>query len=126
MTSPDGDIALNVEVGETITWSLNHGADALIEPSAISMTLSDGIVYGLNDKVVKVSRKTVDNILKTHVYKKAEVKEHYNEMTLTFKEFSLVFRVYDDGAAYRFISHLKKPFHLLKIGICGFHTCVRM
>jgi alpha-glucosidase len=31
-------------------------------------------------------------------------------MTLKFSDFSLVVRAYDDGAAYRFISHSKHPF----------------
>ena len=34
----------------------------------------------------------------------------YNEITLKFKKFSVVFRAYDEGMAYRFISNLKTPF----------------
>ena len=113
LTSPDGKMAVNVKVGEGISWTLSHGGDALIADSPVSMTLSDGVVYGDGDKVSKVSRRSVDQVVKPHVYKKSEVKDAFNEMTLKFKEFSLVFRAYDDGVAYRFVSHSKKPFKVM-------------
>ena len=114
LTSPDGKMVVSVKVGEGISWSLSHGDDALIADSPVSMTLSDGVVYGDGDKVSKVNRRSVDQMVKTHVYKKSEVRDAFNEMTLKFKEFSLVFRAYDDGAAYRFISHSQKPFEVLE------------
>jgi len=113
LTSPDGKLQASVKVEHTISYSLNHGEDALIADSPISMTLSDGVVYGAGDKVSKVSRRSVDQMLGTVVYKKDQVRDHFNEMTLKFKEFSLVFRAYDDGVAYRFISHSKKPFNVV-------------
>ena len=113
LTSPDGKLQASVKVEHTISYSLNHGEDALIADSPISMTLSDGVVYGTADKVSKVSRRSVDQMLGTVVYKKDQVRDHFNEMTLKFKEFSLVFRAYDDGVAYRFISHSKKPFNVV-------------
>lgn len=53
LTSPDGKLKVDVSVGDNITWSLNHIEDALIVDSPISMTLSDGVVYGDGDKVTK-------------------------------------------------------------------------
>ena len=112
LVSPDGKLTLNVKVNEDIVWSLNHGGDVLLADSPISMTLSEGVVYGKN-KVVKASDRSVDQIIETHVYKKSHVKDVFNELNLKFKEFTLVFRAYDEGAAYRFISHSKKPFEVL-------------
>ena len=112
LISPDGSMTVSVKVGDIITWSLDDVGEALIADSPISMTLSDGIVYGSGDKVLKVSRRSVDQMVKTHMYKKAEVKDTFNEMTLKFKEFSLIFRAYDDGVAYRFVSHSKIPFQV--------------
>ena len=112
LTSPDGKLNVDVNIGNNITWSLDHVEDALIVDSPISMTLSDGVVYGDGDKVTKVSRRSVDATLATHVYKKSHVKDAFNEMTLKFKEFSLVFRAYDEGMAYRFVSHSKTAFQV--------------
>lgn len=113
LVSPDGKLTIDVRVNESVVWSLNHGDDELLADSPISMTLSEDVVYGKNDKVVKASDRSVDQIIETHVYKKSHVKDVFNELNLKFKEFTLVFRAYDEGAAYRFISHSKKPFEVL-------------
>ena len=113
LVSPDGKMTVNVAVEEAVKLSLNHGEDALIVDSPVSMTLSDGAVYGASDKVSKVTRRSVDQLLQTHIYKKSHVRDAFNEMTLKFKEFSLIFRAYDDGVAYRFMSHSKVPFNVV-------------
>ena len=106
VTSPDGRINAVVAVGDNVKYSVSYDGSSIIEPSSISMALSDGIIFGKNDKVRKVLRTTVDEVLSTMVYKKAEVRDNYNQMTLVFKEFKLVFRAYDDGVAYHFESKL--------------------
>lgn len=72
---------------------------SLIEPSEISMTLSDGIVFGENDKVRKEKKASADQTLPTVAYKKAEVCDNCYEGGLIFKEFSLTFRAYEEGVA---------------------------
>ena len=108
VTSPDGHISATVTVGEDIRYSVSRDEQTLIAPSAISMSLSDGIVFGRNDKVRKVVKTSFDETFPTVAYKKAEVRDNYNQISLNFKEFSLVFRAYDDGVAYRFVSRLDK------------------
>ena len=107
VVSPDGHLSATLVVGKTITYAVSRDEVSLIAPSEISMTLSDGVVFGEDDKVRKVRKATVDQVIPTVAYKKAEVRDNYNEITIIFKEFSLVFRAYDEGVAYRFISALK-------------------
>ena len=108
VVSPDGHLSATVVVGKTISYSVSRDAVGLIDASEISMTLSDGIVFGENDKVRKVRKTAVDQVIPTVAYKRSEVRDNYNELSLIFKEFSLVFRAYDEGIAYRFVSLLKK------------------
>ena len=108
VTSPDGHISATVMVGEDIRYSVSRDGQTLIAPSTISMNLSDDIVFGQNDKVRKTVRASFDEIFPTVAYKKAEVRDNYNQILLNFKEFSLIFRAYDDGVAYRFVSNLDK------------------
>lgn len=110
LQSPDGKIGIHVVTGAGLTYSLTHGGELILADSPISMTLEDGSVYGADDKVLKASRRSVNETISAVLYKKAEVKDEFNELTLKFKEFSLIFRAYDDGMAYRFVSHSKKPF----------------
>ena len=104
LKSPDGTISVKVCAGSAITYSVSEDGQELISPSPISMTLSDGTVYGKDDAVRKAAKRTVKDAIPAPFYKKSEVIENYNELSLTFKEFSLVFRAYDQGIAYRFIS----------------------
>ncbi len=108
VTSPDGHISATVTVGEDIRYSVSRDEQTLIAPSAVSMSLSDGIVFGQNDKVRKVVKTSFDKTFPAVAYKKAEVRDNYNQISLNFKEFTIVFRAYDDGVAYRFISRLDK------------------
>lgn len=108
VSSPDGHITASVTVGENISYTVSRDEQTLIAPSVISMNLSDGIVFGLNDKVRKTVRASFDETFPTVAYKKADVRDNYNQILLNFKEFSLIFRAYDDGVAYRFVSNLDK------------------
>lgn len=108
VSSPDGHITVSVTVGENISYTVSRAGQTLIAPSTISMNLSDGIVFGQNDKVRKTMRSSFDETFPTVAYKKAEVRDNYNQILLNFKEFSLIFRAYDDGVAYRFVSNLDK------------------
>lgn len=108
VSSPDGHITASVTVGENISYTVSRDGQTLITPSTISMNLSDGIVFGQNDKVRKTMRSSFDETFPTVAYKKAEVRDNYNQILLNFKEFSLIFRAYDDGVAYRFVSNLDK------------------
>lgn len=108
VSSPDGHITASVTVGENISYTVSRDGQTLIAPSTISMNLSDGIVFGQNDKVRKTVRASFDETFPTVAYKKAEVRDNYNQILLNFKEFSLIFRAYDDGVAYRFVSNLDK------------------
>ncbi len=109
LTSPDGKLSVYVEAGEGISYTLTHGGDLLMKDSHLGMYMTDGTVFGGIQPVKKVSRRSVSSTIPAFMYKKAEVKDEFNEMTLKFKKFSVIFRAYDDGMAYRFVSHLKEP-----------------
>lgn len=110
VSSPDGSLTVTVMTGSSIRYSLVKDGICLIGPSEVSMTLSDGTVLGKDAKMHRLTRASVDNRIETIIYKKSEVRDNYNEITLDFKTFKLVFRAYDEGAAYRFISNLKSDF----------------
>ncbi|MDR3217966.1 MAG: glycoside hydrolase family 97 protein [Dysgonamonadaceae bacterium] len=106
--SPNGKIELAVFCGTDVKWSINSGDAKVITPSAISLSLGNGKILGQNSSVSKVTRKSVDTSFETLFYKKKQVKDHYNLLLLQFKDnYSIEFRVYDDGAAYRFLTDIK-------------------
>ena len=111
LKDPSGKIQLNVMLGNTVTYSVSHGEDVVIETSPVSMTLTDGTVFGKEPRLKKKKYRTENQMIYPPIYRKQSIKDHFNELTLEFKGgYSLVFRAYEDGVAYRFISDLKKPF----------------
>lgn len=111
LKDPSGKVQVNVSIGNDITYTVLHEGDVMIGTSPISMTLTNGTVFGKEPRLRKKSMKSENQVLYPPVYRKKSIKDHYNEMTLDFKGgYSLVFRAYEDGAAYRFLSNQKKPF----------------
>jgi len=115
VSSPDKDLCVQVDVNEKIYYSVVYKSQPLLNRSGISMTLSRGKVLGVNPQVVEVKRRSVDEKLFPPVRVKSRViADKYNEMTVEFKrQFALVFRVYDDGAAYRFVTHIEQDIKVM-------------
>lgn len=97
--------------------AIAHDGTTVLLPSDIAMqcTESEGkpiaFTFGKDVKVTKATRTSVDTSFPTPFYKKASVKDTYNQLTLKCRNgYSIQFRAYDDGAAYRFVSELRKPF----------------
>ena len=110
LKSPNGKIKITVNVDNKINYDITHENDEVIGSSPISMTLKGGKVLGENPKVISTKRNEASNLLNTPNYKRATVKDEYNELVISFKDnYALVFRAYDDGAAYKFRTSFKKP-----------------
>ena len=112
LKSPDGKLKVNVDAKYGLGYTLTHGDDLLLDKSFMAMYMMDGTTFGKEEKLGKVSYRSVDQTIDAIAYKKSKVSDKFNEMTLSYKEFSVIFRAYDDGMAYRFVSHLKKPANL--------------
>lgn len=108
LQSPDRKLQTVVTIDEGIQFSLSHDGTEVLAPSQVSMTLQNGMVLGSNPKVSKVLKASVDKLIPAPVYKKTEVKDIYNEMTLSFRgNYSLIFRMYNEGLAYRFATRME-------------------
>src|SRR6185369_15022445 len=101
--SPDQKIQVIVHVDERITYDVRVNGKAVLENSSISMDVDHNIL-GKNAKVNSSKTDLVDRTIEPAVKQKfAKVREHYNELRLSFEgNFALTFRAYDEGVAYRF------------------------
>jgi alpha-glucosidase len=102
--SPDKKIQLQIEIDQQVHYSVFHNTQEILKPSPISMTIKDKGKLGSQPTLVNTTQKTVDQEIHPVVrVKSAVIRDHYNQITLTFKtNFQLIFRVYDGGVAYRF------------------------
>lgn len=113
LKSPDGHLKVGITIDKSISYSVELDGVVLLAPSAISMDLADGTSYDGEVPFRGVSRKSVDRSFDTPFYKRSEVKDRFNELTLKFRTFNIVWRAYDDGVAYRFVSLSKVPFKVV-------------
>lgn len=109
VNSPNKKIELKVNVTNVITYSLSHNGYSFILPSQVSMTLADGTVLGKDPKFKDEKKRTVNELLKPVVRQKYEtITDNFNELTLEFGgNYSLIFRVYNDGIAFRYRTTIK-------------------
>lgn len=109
MSSPNGKIKVIIAVNDKVTWTISHEKDVVLSPSAMSLTVNENEVLGKNAVVLNSKKETVDTSFESPFYKKKSVNNNYNQLTLNFKnDFSIEYRVFDDGAAYRFSTKKKK------------------
>jgi alpha-glucosidase len=108
--SPDKSLLLSVDVQDRITYSVSVEGKFIMGPSAISMTLGDDLKLGENTVVTDTELKSINQIISSVVPEKfAVIDDNCNELTLDFKgDYSVIFRVYDNGVAYRFETFFKK------------------
>lgn len=109
ISSPDGRTRVTVEAAEFLQYSIQYEGRVLLQPSRINLILKGqaGLSGKLNFKDVKV-RQVNELIVSPVPEKRKHIPDIYTELTIRFnRPFSVVFRVYNDGVAYRILSHLK-------------------
>ena len=110
LASPNGELKTTITTGKQLTYDITFQDELVLQTSPLSMTLDNGEVWGENNKPSKAIRKSVNGKVTSPFYRADELIEQYNELTLQFKGFHVVFRAYNDGIAYRFVNKTKKPF----------------
>jgi len=114
LKSPLEKISVKLDVNESISYSVFLNDKEIIAPSEISLTLADGTVWGKAPKVRKAKTSSVSQELHPVLQQKyATIHDEYTQLTLSFKgDYALTFRVYNDGAAYRWESHKKGEYKI--------------
>ena len=103
LKSPDNKIALKLEVGAKMLWSVQHDGQQIIAPSDISLQLESGEVLGDQAKITTSKTEKVNQVITAINYKKASIPDQYNQLTVNCKgDYGVIFRIYNDGVAYRF------------------------
>ena len=108
VASPDGLVVVTLAVGPSVEYAVEYAGEAVLLPSSIDLSFVDA--PALRDLAVRdVERRSEDATWEPVWGKRAEVRDHYNEVTLRLVEaawggrpLDLVVRAYDDGVAFRY------------------------
>ena len=131
LKSPDGRICVGFGADASgMSWNLSRDGRLLVKPSRLGLEFAAGSpnekgAESLSEmKVVDVRRSQSDTIWTTRLSRRGKIRDHYNEMTVDLVEtearlpriglgqtsfvkiprrISIVFRAYDEGAAFRYV-----------------------
>ncbi|HYE75481.1 MAG TPA: glycoside hydrolase family 97 N-terminal domain-containing protein, partial [Blastocatellia bacterium] len=102
LSSPDKRIEVKVRVGERLAYDVLLNGKALLQNSTLSIKV-DQQTLGSNPKVKSAKERSYDKTIEPVVKQKAaKLRENYNELRLEMDGgYAVVFRAYNEGAAYR-------------------------
>jgi alpha-glucosidase len=108
VSSPDGSLALIVNVDEHMSWTLKKHGEVVATSPAMAMELEKENVLGHQASVRTSSVTAHKGVVQSDLYKKSAIPDEYNALTLDMKgNYKVVFRMYNAGMAYRFETNLK-------------------
>lgn len=107
LLSPDKKLKVVITTDERLHYMVFADNHKLIQKSPIGLVLRN-ITLGNRPKLLKKKYFSVNTALYPEIpLKNSKVIDHYNGLRLDFKgNFSVEFRAYNDGIAYRFITNL--------------------
>ncbi|RYY30174.1 MAG: glycoside hydrolase family 97 protein [Sphingobacteriaceae bacterium] len=108
LSSPNGELHVSIQLKDKIYYAVAGQNQDLLTNNHLSLTL-DNAVLGENPKLISAKKSTVNEVIKPYVSLKfSTVKSNYNQLLMKFKgDYSVEFRAFNDGIAYRFITGKK-------------------
>ena len=109
VSSPDKRIEVNIQLSNKIDYSVKFEGKYILEPSAINLLLANKKDLTGDLQIRRSFLHVVNEVIISPVpEKRKEIPDHYTELRIDFKlPYSLLFRVYNDGVAYRWATSFK-------------------
>jgi alpha-glucosidase len=103
LRSPDGKIEIRIRTAGQFLYDVLLQGRLILDDSRFSLDVEHKR-FGIEPKIVDAKTRTCDQIVEPVIRQKfARIRDHYNELRLTMKDgYAVVFRAYNEGAAYRF------------------------
>lgn len=114
LLSPNGEIRVSLDISDKIYYTIAYNNEILLKDNFMQLSLRNEIL-GQNPKLSGQKSNKVNEMLTPVVpLKYSSVKNQYNSLLLNFKgDYSVEFRAFDDGIAYRFITNKKSDVEVL-------------
>src|ERR1700693_1788286 len=107
LRSPDNRIEIRIRSAKQVRYDVLLKGRVLLENCELSLDVEHRRL-GLQPKVVDAKQRSYDQVVEPAVRQKfAHIRDHYNELRLNMEGgYAVVFRAYNEGAAYRFETSL--------------------
>ncbi|RZJ76232.1 MAG: hypothetical protein EOO47_18745 [Flavobacterium sp.] len=111
LQSPNGKLKTIINIEKQLSFMVFNQGNLLLSKSYIALELTNGEVLGKNAVVKEIKKIIVDTEINAPFYKRKVIADKFNQYTIYFQnDFSVIFRAYDEGIAYRFTTAKKKDF----------------
>ncbi len=119
LRSPNKQIQITINTTVKLTWTVAYKGVEVIAPSAISLQTNLGKIPGDKPGISDSKKEVINNVINVTVpTKSSEIDDRCNELILKFsKDFTLIFRAYNDGVAYRIILGYDKEIFVYNEGM---------
>ena len=107
LRSPDDRIEIRIRTAGQIRYDVVLKGRAVLENCTLSLDVEHKKL-GMQPKVIDAKQRAYDQVVEPVVRQKfAKIRDHYNELRLNMDGgYAVVFRAYNEGAAYRFETSL--------------------
>lgn len=113
LLSPNGKLEVAISASPQLSYSVKCNGEQILVPSQIGLKIYEGMQLGVNEKVKRVKRTSVNTEIPAQFYFRNTIKDHYNALRIEFSSrYAVEFRAYDEGVAYRFVTNFKNDFIL--------------
>jgi alpha-glucosidase len=112
VSSPDGKIKVDITTKggkdkKSLEYSVSFNGKPIINASSLGLSFKGKDNLSSNMKIVETKSVSKDEQIKIPIGKCMDVTDKYNEITVSLtdkakRELNLIFRVYNDGAAFRY------------------------
>jgi alpha-glucosidase len=124
LLSPNKEISIEIwpqDAGALPRYAISRKGEVVIAPSTLRLHLVNDPDFA-SFEVVNTRTRSVDESYELIAAKTAKARDHFNELTVSLVErnssarrLDLVFRAYDDGAAFRYLIPEQQAFPELKL-----------
>lgn len=113
LSSPDNKIKTVISIDQKVYFSISYHNNELLKPSLIALDI-EGITKDSYKIKKLLTREVKEEIHPVVPSKNAVIPDHYNELSITMNNnYTLIFRAYNDGIAYRFQTSKKNEIKVL-------------
>jgi alpha-glucosidase len=107
--SPDKTIRVEITAANKLSYAVFVDDKKILDSCLIDMQLLNGFALSNNLKIKSTKTRSVNEMIVAQVpVSRKNIPDVYNELAINFKNnFSVIFRAYNDGVAYRIATTLK-------------------
>ncbi|HEX3769048.1 MAG TPA: glycoside hydrolase family 97 N-terminal domain-containing protein, partial [Puia sp.] len=116
LRSPDKKILVEIKTDSVPAYSVYVDEKKILDESEIDMNLSNGRSLSTDKKTIKKNERSVREIIIAQIpVSRKYIPDEFNELSVQFSnQFTIVFRAYNDGIAYRIQTSFSDSITVLK------------